>query len=181
MPPFDNVVQVFPTDGVAFSYDLNTGAWSIRRGFHNGAWTAWAPQAYTKWGSTHLIGLTDGTIAELSMDAHDDNGETLRCVARSGFFDHGTLEHKHGHYTVVARRGEAESAESAISFKWRDGLGSFTKPIFLALGTEGDDLPEMHIKPAGPPYGQRELELSWSAADAVAVTKVLESFTPMET
>lgn len=176
MQPHDVIGFVFPTDARAFCYDLNSKAWHERRGFSGGLWKKWMATAHAQFGAKYLIGTADGRIMEITRAATTDDGDAIKCVARGGFVSYDTSNFKHGHLTLTARRGEAASEDSVISVKWRDDLGAFCKPINRPLGVEGDVKSEMVVRPFGAPYQQRQTELSWTAADVVAIAKVREYY-----
>lgn len=174
----DLLVWVFPTDGRTFAYDARARRWSEWYAFVNGRWAAWAPTAFVHWHEMGLmlVGLDDGSIAELSRDAYTDLGEPLQWVARSGFSDRGDpgLRKLADHVTIVMRRGNA-TADDNLRLRWRNDLGGWRGNITLALGSPGDYNPVLRPGPCGS-YFTRQWELSGSAAAATMVAKALETF-----
>jgi hypothetical protein len=176
----DLLTWVFPTDGRAFSWDTISQTWSEWRRWANGRWQAWAPTSYL-WRpdtSQHLVGMPDGTIAELSMDAHSDLDDALKWIVRTGFYESPKRRHCID-ARFPMRRGGA-SATSSVSITWRDNLGAFVPPIQRTLGAPGDYDIEAEISPAGSPYKRRQWELSGSAADAYSLAAGRELYEEAE-
>ncbi len=110
----DLLYWVFPTEGRAFAYDMLSKRWAECRGWEDGTWAPWKAQSYHYWSARnlHLVGLDDGSIGRLTFDAHDDMGDTIKWVARSGFNDHGTPRPKRSkgqHSDFVAARPRRRS------------------------------------------------------------------------
>jgi hypothetical protein len=178
MGNFDFLVWVFPTEGRTFAFEGKKGVWSEWRRWANGRWQAWSPTSYVFWEdkNIHLVGLADGSIAELSLDATSDNGDALRCVARMGFTapptDADTIQARE---TRMRMRSLSDAVmEGSIDVRWRDGVEKF-RPALRRTFTR--KRPTAVINPCGTPYQQRQYEFSWDAADAVylaGVTEVLE-------
>lgn len=178
--PHDLLVWTFPTDGRAFAFDMTTRLWAEFLGFTDGNYSPYLPTSYVYWPGykLHLVGMPDGTIAKLSLDAHTDRGDVLKCTARTGFNDYGESRHKDPLVaTFVFRRGEAASASSSVYVRWRDDLGGYCQPIKMPLGTAGEtNDPAVEVRPAGQPYRQREYELEWTADEAFLMAKAYEEF-----
>lgn len=166
----DLLTWVFRADGRAFSFDRVSETWSEWRRWSAGRWQPWAPLSHVWWPERklHLVGMPDGSIAELSLDAHSDLTDPLKWQARTGFMEAPGRRHPvETRFTV--RRGEAASSTSEVSVSWRNDLGDFCAPISTTLGTT-EKQPEIVISPAGEPYRRRQYELSGDGADAYLVS-----------
>lgn len=174
--PFDLAAWVFPTVGRTFCWDMVSQTWSEwRRLDAYGQWQPWAPTSYLKAWGAHLVGMPDGSIAQLALDAYSDLGDPLGWTLRTGFQEVTTRRHcTEARFTC--QRGQASSSSSAIGVRWRDDLGAFTPRMDLALGTPGDNAADVVIAPAGAPYRRREWELSGSAADAYVIAVGKETY-----
>ncbi len=179
----DLYAWVFPTDGRTFVLDRNSQTWSEwrRKEAGTGRWLPWAPTCYLYVESLriHLVGMADGTIAELTLDAHTDLEDPISWKIRTGFKD--VTKRRHAvEARFTARRGEASSPTSSIAVSWRDDLGAFTPPIECSLGEPGDYTADIVVSPAGEPYRRRQWELSGSAADAYVIAAGKETFEEAE-
>lgn len=163
--------------GRAFAWDMVAKTWSEFRGWRDNRWQTWAPKSYLWWPERmlHLVGMDDGSIATLSMDAHDDQGDPIRWAVRTGFREAPQRRHCVS-FQVPLRRGEASSDESVIDVSWRDDLGPFVPPIDTPLGEPGEHDPVARVEPAGEPYERRQWELSGSAADAYRIAPAKELY-----
>lgn len=179
----DLLAWVFPTDGRTFAFDQKSGVWSEwrRKSAATGRWMPWAPTSYLYVESIrkHLVGMPDGTIAELTLDAHTDLGDPIGWSIRTGFRE--VTKRRHAvEARFVARRGEAASATSSVSVRWRDDLGAFSQAIDCPLGVPGDYEADLVVSPAGSPYRRRQWELSGSADDAYLIAGAKETFEEAE-
>lgn len=171
----DFLVWVFPTAGRTFAFEAKKGVWSEWRSWRDGRWVAWIPQSYAYWEeeSVHLVGLEDGSIAELSLDATEDDTYAIRCVARMGFSPAPT-EADTVQANELRLQVQSSGVDGAIDVRWRDGLGAFTEMLHVAFTQQQ---PTALVCPCGVPFRQRQYEFSWTASDAVylaSVTEVLE-------
>lgn len=179
----DTLHFVFPTEGRTFVYMPGPKVWGEYRGFSTGTWAAWKPTAFLYWADRNLflVGLPDGTIAQLSEDAHTDLGLPISWVARSGFDNCGEPTPKDPVETqLVIRRGEADSATSKFRYRWRDEMGPFCQPIDIALGRTGTFDPTVSIRPCGQPFHGRQHEISSTAAEAFVMARATVIYDEME-
>lgn len=177
----DLLAWVFPTDGRTFAYDLVSQTWSEWRRYADGRWQAWAPTAYL-WSPAygkHLVGMPDGSVAELTLDAYTDLGDPLAWVCRTGFTEVSRRRHCVDARFIV-RRGSATSSNSKVAVRWRDDLGAFCPPIEFPVGVPGDYEADISVSPAGEPYRRRQWELSGSGADAYLIAGGKETFEEAE-
>jgi hypothetical protein len=180
MGNFDFLVWVFPTEGRTFAFEAKKGVWSEWRGWRDGRWQPWIPTSYTFWEekNIHLVGLADGSIAELSLDANTDNGDTIRCIARGGFqrvpTDASTIQARD---LQLQLRALNDSGDGTIDVRWRDGLGRFIRPLRKSFTARQ---PTVIISPAGAPYQQRQYEFAWDAESAVYLASATEALEEVE-
>jgi hypothetical protein len=153
-------------DGRAFTWDAISQAWSEWRRWKDGRWQPWAPTAHYWWekNRVHLVGMPDGSIAELSLDAHSDLDDPIKWNVRTSFREMGGRKH-----CVEARfpvsRGGAGAGIAEVSVRWRDDHGAFCDAISAEVGAGGAD-PDVVISPAGEPSKRRQWELSGDGSDA---------------
>lgn len=178
---FDVAAWVFPNDGVTFAWDMNSKTWSEwrRKDAATGRFLPWAPTSYIKAFGRHLVGMPDGTICELTLDAHTDMGDPIGWVARTGFREVAKRRHT-VRVAFPCRRGEAATTSASVQLRWRDDLGPWTPPVNLPLGVPGDYQAEIVQSPVGPPFRRREYELSGDANEAYLLTAGKETFEEAE-
>ncbi len=182
MGAHDLTVFVFPTDGRSFAWDENSSTWSEWRRMDRVTqqWKPWAPSSYL-WIpvlNKHLVGMPDGTIAELALDAHSDLNDPIAWRIRTGFKEVEKRRHA-VEARFTCRRGSA-SAEAQIGVTWRDDLGAFEQPIQCPLGEPGDYEADVTVSPAGSPYRRRQWELSGSGDDAYLIAGGKETYEEAE-
>lgn len=165
---WDLLVWSFPTEKTAIYYDRVTQKWGQFRSVDaNGEWIAWLPTCYLYWPekNLHLVGLSDGTIAELTMEATTDMGNTLRGFARTGFQDAGSFNRKTcQRVDFQFRRDQAVGTaptDPRVEYRYRDSLGAWSPADSLALG--GSYQPVV-TKWAKGQFRQRQHEISFSNA-----------------
>jgi hypothetical protein len=173
---WDLLLWVFPTMKRGFCYDRTTKKWQgeFRAIDGNGEWLSWAPQSYVFWEAQnmHLVGLANGTIAELRLDANTDMGTTIKAVARTGFLNRGTFSRKLCQRVRTQFRGDIPNTDPSqvVELRYRDDLGAF-KP---AIRWTPDQQPVAQKYNLGM-YRQREWELEWSGGGSFAMTGATES------
>lgn len=162
----DLITWSWPTDGRAISIDMVSLAFSEWRRWADGHWQPWAPRSHLWWSKrrVHLVGMPDGTIRELSLDAHTDMADPIKWHIRTGFEEApGRTYVAEARFPV--RRGEATSSASTVEVSWRDDEGPFCSPIEATLGTEGEGDPDIVISPAGDSHRRRQWDLTGSGPD----------------
>jgi hypothetical protein len=142
-------------------------------------------QSYAYWAEKdlHLVGLSDGTIALLSLDATTELGETPVGVSQTGFDNAGTLVRKLcQRLQVQMKRGETLQGAATVpvvELAYRDDMGSFRPALQLSLGA-GDYQPTVEKWGLGM-YKQRQWRLTYSGtaefmlAKAIATLEMAES------
>lgn len=145
----DVPVFTFPTDGRTFAYQKETG-WGQWAGWDesSNAWTQFPVTCLTTPAdaSVNIVGLVDGSVGELTLEANTDRaiglGTTSRINAfiQTGYLNRGTDEWKHCQCVHVAlRRGTTTAATGPLLLlHYRDQPGEWTGPIPVGLGASGD-------------------------------------------
>lgn len=177
---WDLLCWSFPTEETMFAYDKVTKKWVNIRGLdENGDFTGWAPTSYHYWPAQnkHLVGLSDGTIGEVTFEATTDNGTPIKAVSRTGFQDRGTFKRKLCRRAQLQiRRGETEQPGPApsVELRYRDDLGAFRPVLQWSMGVAGDYQPIVDQWNCGQ-YRQREWELVWSGGGPFIMTGATET------
>lgn len=166
-----------PTAGKTFCFDVISQTWSEWRRWDEDRWLPWAPTSYL-WipsSQTHVVGMPDGTIMELTLDAHTDAGDEICWEAVTGL--RGGVGKRHCvEAQFPMRRGSAASASSTVDVSWRDDFGDFLPKVRLSLGLPGNYDSVGIVCPAGEPYRKRQWKLSGSAAEAFFIGPGKELF-----
>jgi hypothetical protein len=165
---WDLLAWSFPTEKRTIYFDRITSKWGeFRSTDANGEWIAWLPTSYMYWPerNLHLVGLSDGRIAELTMDATTDMDFDLRGLSRTGFVDGGTFNRKTcQRVDFQLRRDQAVGATATdprVEYRYRDSLGTWSQSDFIALG--GSYQPVV-TKWAKGQFRQRQHEISFTNA-----------------
>ncbi len=181
---WDLLAWSFPTEKRTIYYDRISQKWGeFRSTDANGEWIAWLPTSYMFWSdeNLHLVGLADGSIGELTMEATTDNGLTLRGLARTGFGDQGTFNRKTcQRVDFQLRRDQAVGAttiDPRIEYRYRDSLGTWSQSDFIALG--GSYQPVV-TKWAKGQFRQRQHEISFTNASDFVLAGATMSITTEE-
>lgn len=181
---WDLMVWNFPTEQFSLYYDKVTKKWGEFRSVDaNGEWVGWLPTSYCYWQDEkrHLVGLSDGTIGELTMDATTDMGLSLRGFARTGFQDLGTFNRKTCQRVDFQLRRDAEvgatTTDPRVEYRYRDALGEWSYADFLALG--GSYQPVV-TKWAKGQFRQRQHEISFTNASDFVLAGATMTTEPVE-
>lgn len=181
----DLIGFVFPTDGRAFVYNATVKKWAEWRSLDSfGRWQPWIGQCHYFWPERgiHLVGLADGSIAQLDPTAFTEGGLALKALVRTGFGDRGTGNRKVcERVQFTMRRGQDLTAETApvAQLRWRDDFGSFGQPLTISLGAAGDAEAQVSHWTLGV-YNNRQWELAMSDPSEFVVVAVEELFTALE-
>jgi hypothetical protein len=181
---WDLLAWSFPTEKRTIYYDRVTQKWGEFRSMDaNGEWIAWLPTSYVYWAekNLHLVGLSDGTIGELTMEASTDKGLTLRGLSRTGFIDSGTFNRKTClRVDFQLRRDQAVGitpADPRVEYRYRDSLGTWSQSDYLALG--GSYQPVV-TKWAKGQFRQRQHEISFTNASDFVLAGATQTLDTME-
>ncbi len=176
---FDVLLWVFPTEGRAIYFEQLSQKWGEWRSWDGVDWTPWVGQSYVYWPekNLHLVGLDDGNIGQLSLEATTELGETVKALCRTGFRDGGTLSRKLcQRLQVTLRRGFTATTEDVVpsaEIRYRDDLGAFSNPLTFSLGA-GDYTPTLERWGLGM-YRQRQYELSFTGAVEFVLVEAKET------
>jgi len=181
---WDLLAWSFPTEKRTIYYDRVTQKWGEFRGTDaNGEWIAWLPTSYLFWPdkNLHLVGLSDGTIGLLTMDATTDKGLPLKGLARTGFNDAGTFNRKTcQRVDFQLRRDQAVGiapTDPRVEYRYRDTLGTWSPADSLALG--GSYQPVV-TKWAKGQFRQRQHEISFTNASDFVLSGATQTLETME-
>lgn len=178
----DSIVFVFPTEKRTFVFDTQTERWHERASTSSGERVAYAPVSWfhDTMRDVRLVGLDDGSVGEVHLNALSDIGEPIDWILRTGFLDRGSSKSKQTEMLqLTMRRGEAASSDEAVLVRYRDGLGGWRGPLTVTMGTEGDYTVTKRIRPVGRPYVRRQWELSGSARSRTVVAAAVETFSEL--
>lgn len=181
---WDLLAWSFPTEKRTIYYDRVTQKWGEFRSMNaSGEWIAWLPTCYmfSPTRNLHLVGLSDGRIAELTMDASTDMGQTLRGLSRTGFADQGTFNRKHcQRVQLQLRRDQAvgtEPTDARVEYRYRDNLGGWSASTAFPLG--GSYEPVVDKWSLGV-FRQRQHEISFTNAGGFLLAGATMTVEPME-
>ena len=184
----DCLCWCFPTDGRTFVYQINAQS----EGSHWALWMGWdsAKNMFkrlvvsahhhvhkTGW---NIVGLLDGRVGLLSMDASTDLGAPINAHVETGFVDRGTDLLKHCVAVHLAlKRGEVTGALASVAplawLKWRDRPGPWTGEIPISLGVSGDREITVVYRSLGT-YRRREWLFEFAGTDDLELTRATEVF-----
>lgn len=174
----------FPTDGRTFVYQINTKgpAWSLWMGWdgRTNNWKRLRVRSHTHRHATgdNLVGLDDGRVGILSMDASTDFGEAINAYIETGFEDRGTDLKKHCVAVHIAlKRGEigANEATPVAWLKWRDDAGAWTGKAPISLGASGDREIVVTLRSLGV-YRRRQWLFEFAGSADLELTRATEIF-----
>lgn len=180
---FDCLVWVFPTEQTAFCWEMNGKKWSTWRGFDAGAsdgYAGFAATAYAYWPekNLHLVGTSDGKIAQLSMDVSTDLGNPIRIEDRTGFSNEGTDALKAARRTMyTVRRGVVPfgSDDEYVEIRHRDDLGKWSDWRRHGLGNQGDYDTTLYDYEGGL-YRKRQRHLRYSGSSPFTLIRAEHTF-----
>lgn len=179
--PCDTVVWTFPSDGRTFIFQKGHG-W--------GQWARWVgnwqqfnvTSHHLRSGDkTNIVGLEDGSIGQISLDAATDRGFDVNAYSRTGFLSHKTSARKHCRAVRLAfRRGETQSASGPQAWlRYRDRPGAWTASIPISLGKSGDTEPVVNLRSLGV-YRERQWEFEFTSFENLVLLSATEEFTVLE-
>lgn len=160
---FDLRVWVFPTDGRVLVFDGITSKWGEWKSWTGSEFSGWIGNSYYYWAdqNIHLVGLPDGTIVEMTFEAHSDMAMPIKAISRTGFSDGGTGMRKLcTRFQMQMKRGPANDngVTPVAEVRYRNDLGAFGSPVNYPLGP--DYAPTISKYGLGM-YRQRQYELAF--------------------
>lgn len=182
MGPVEALVWTFPSDGRALALQKG-GGWASWLGWDGTNWTPWPVTscAYRAANATHLVGLSDGRIGTLSLDASTDLGSPIRAYVRTGFINRGTDALKEClcvRFTL--RRGQTQSATAPLAFFWwQDFPGQQMTKVPISLGVSGEFEVVVPFHGLGV-YRRRQWFFEFSSSEQLALVSATETFKVLE-
>lgn len=179
--PVDSLVWSLPSSGVTYAFQKSAG-WSQWAGWDGTAWTECPILSYYRRPSNGqpLVGLSTGELGELSFDASDDMGETIRCLISSGFQNHNTNKQKWCRNVRLAlRRGGQSSSGGTIVLSYQDRDGPLVVAREITTG-EGTDTEIVVDCPSLGTYTHRQWWLEFSGAAPFVLVSAIEQYEILE-
>lgn len=182
MGPLEALVWTFPTEGRVFAIQKG-GGWAQWQGWDGNNWTPWPVTscAYRASSGTFLVGLSDGSIGTLSLDANTDLGNPIRAYVRTGYQNRGTDALKEClcvRFTL--RRGQTSAAEGPQAFFWWSDFPGQTMPkIPIDLGASGDFEVVIQFHGLGV-YRRRQWHFEFAGPEQLTLVSASESFNVLE-
>jgi hypothetical protein len=184
---FDTIVWIFPTDNVGLIWDANTGNWSEWRQGDEGDDDIGITSAY-HWPEENvfLVGMSDGSIAQLDANSNADLDEPIRVEIKSGFSTRGTTSMKAcRRVTFQFRRTweELEADSSGLSpsghvrISYRDKQGAWKILKDIELSTDSD--PCVVIPSVGV-YRTRQWRIQYTGEDELQLVSADEELEILE-
>lgn len=159
---FDLLCWVFPTEKRMIVYDRGSKKWGEWKSWDGVQYAGWIGVSYYYWAeqNIHLVGLADGTIAEMTFDAFKDMTYDIKAISRTGFRDGGTGNRKLcQRLQITMKRSAAPANDNATAeIRYRNDLGAFGSPVNFPLG--GDYVPTLNKYALGM-YRDRQYELAF--------------------
>lgn len=178
---WDLLLWIFPTEKRGFYYDRVTKKWGEVDSYdENGVSTGFMPRCHVYWEAQnlHLVGLENGRIAVLSMNAMRDDGMPIIATSRTGFIDRGTFSYKLSERVQLQlKRGSTSPGDLApiVEYRYRDDFGPFQPAIRRSLGDAGDYSTVVEEFSLGM-YRNREHEVRFTDAGEFILTGATETF-----
>ena len=181
---FDAVVFVFPTDGYGLFYDAALGNWGEWRAWDGGYVPIQITSTYN-WSEqgVYLVGLSDGSIAQLDENTNTDMGDPIKVRLVSGFTNNGTMAKKDCRsLTLMFKRtwealpapaGGSLSASGHVRVWNRDDLGTWQHVADIELSS--DPSPFEILRSLGV-YRSRQWAVEYDGADEIQLVGAEEEF-----
>lgn len=166
----DELVWVFPTEKIAYVYDLNGERWATWRGWSTDEYGAltWGAHAFWFERNLHLVAHTGGSgMCKLDPEATADLGTLIKAEVHMGADDAGVAERKrwtNDQYRVKRGVGTFGGTAQTFEVSHRDDRGPWSGWRRHSLGLEGDYNPTINDRTGGVSY-LRERRLRWSGTD----------------
>jgi hypothetical protein len=174
---FDLLAWVFPTAGRLLVFDQVSQKWGEWKSWTGSEYSGWIGNSYYFWAdrNVHLVGLADGTIAEMTFDAYKDMTLNIKAISRTGFVDAGTGARKLcQRLQLQMKRGPANDngVTPTAEVRYRNDLGAFGLPVEYPLG---DDYEPTINKYGLGMYRQRQYELAYENNNEFVLTGARET------
>lgn len=173
---FDLLVWVFPTEGRTIWFDRETQKWGEWKSWTGSTFEAWVGQSYYYWAdrNVHLVGMSDGTIVEMTFSAFTDMALPIKAISRTGFRDAGSGSRKlcqRLQLQMIRNPFADDGATPIAEVRYRSDLGTFGSPVNYPLGP--DYAPTVTKYGVGM-YRERQYELAFENNAAFVLTGARE-------
>lgn len=179
---FDLLVFVFPTEEFTLVYNRDSKNWSEWRGWTGSEWSTWPGRSYYYWPqqNVHLIGMADGSIVEMTFDAHMDMSNSIKGISRTGFRGDG-MNALCQRVQLQMRRGATLPTVTAptVELRYRDDLGTFQPAVNYPLGS-ADYTTTVEAWSLGM-YRDRQYELAFENNAEFILTRAVERLEKVDT
>lgn len=128
-------------------------------------------------GGLNVVGLEDGTIRVLSLDAGDDLGEPIVAYVRTGFLDRESNNRKRTVAVHLAfKREPALSRDVVCYLEWRDDLSDEWNEVAIELSADDGNLdPVVPLYSLGV-YRRRQWRFRFPDDKGLFLVKATETF-----
>ena len=170
----------FPSADRTLIYNIEAGDW-CEWGYWDKtdmAYKRFLGQSYCfapTWGK-HLVGSRkESVIHELTPTAHDDNGDEIRVLRRTGHIDYGTPRRKRCKRAWIRlKRGAADVTDPKLILRFKDdGANKWSNNIEIDLGNIGETEITRQIPMRGV-YRTRQYELYGTDAVPIVYGEMFE-------
>jgi len=128
-------------------------------------------------GGLNVVGLADGTIRILSLDAGTDLGEAIVAYVRSGFLDRESPNRKRTTAVHLTLKREAELSRNVVCYlEWRDDLSDEWNEVAIELSVEDGNLdPVIPLYSLGV-YRRRQWRFRFPDEKGLFLVRATETF-----
>jgi len=173
---FDCVVFMFPTEGQGLIWNANSGNWSTWKAW-NGKDTAIGVTAAYHWPEqdVFLVGMADGSIAQLDEEATTDLGNPINIELVSGFTDHGVTAQKACRTLMLNFRRTLFNASSSAFARlyMRDDLGVWEQVEDIPISPEPTTTEQLRSLGV---YRTRQWKVQYAGSDGFSFVSATEEF-----
>jgi len=159
------LILTFPSANRTFAYEYARKTWS--------EWSTWDPIAAAdqEWRARYFCLVPDwgmclagdrlsSKIFDISPNYHDDDGDNIRILRRTGHISHDTHMTKRTNSLVIRCKrgvGSVAGSEPTMSVRWKSDNGDWSTPREVSLGKIGDDYCFVTLRGLGM-YRSRQYE-----------------------
>lgn len=128
-------------------------------------------------GGLNVVGLSDGTIRLLTLDAETDLGAAIVAYSRTGFLDRESNNRKQTTAVHLALKREPELSRNVVCYlEWRDDLSSEWNEVAIELSADDGDLsPVIPLYSLGV-YRRRQWRFRFPDSKGLFLVKATETF-----
>jgi hypothetical protein len=181
---FDSIVWFFPSEGYGLIWDAQSGNWSEWRAWGDRGWSDVTITSAYNWAekSVFLVGMSDGSIAQLDDATVTDLGDPIKVELISGFTNHNTMALKHCRwarfafkrtFTALAAPEHGLTASGFIRISCRDNQGAWK--ILRNVELFDDPSPCITIRSVGV-YRTRQWKIEYTGEDEFQLVAAQEEY-----